>query len=142
MTLTFYIVFLSKLKANESEKKSNIGRDAKDRASRMQKLERAKEILSGKLSIVWIFAISTEIDEELKDRIFDVYRALVDDANIVPFVKNAWEIEPFLNLPNAYFKIVANIGNIEGALRYKINVKVVEYYIYNDEGEAGTSKAL
>lgn len=108
----------------------------------MQKLERAKEILSGKLSIVWIFAISTEIDEELKDRIFDVYRALVDDANIVPFVKNAWEIEPFLNLPNAYFKIVANIGNIEGALRYKINVRVVEYYIYNDEGEAGTSKAL
>jgi hypothetical protein len=37
---------------------------------------------------------------------------------------------------------VANIANIEEALRYKINVKVVEYYIYNDEGEIGTTKAL
>lgn len=66
----------------------------------------------------------------------------MDDTNIVPFVKNAWEIEPFLNIPNSYFKIVANIDNIEDALRYKINIKVVQYYIYNDEGETGTSKAL
>ncbi len=49
----------------------------------------------------------------------------MDDTNIVPFVKNAWEIEPFLNIPNSYFKIVANIDNIEDALRYKINIKVV-----------------
>jgi hypothetical protein len=27
-------------------------------------------------------------------------------------------------------------------LKYKINIKVVEYYIYNDEGEAGMSRAL
>jgi hypothetical protein len=28
------------------------GKDSKDRAARMQKLERAKEILSGKLSVI------------------------------------------------------------------------------------------
>jgi len=31
---------------------------------------------------------------------------------------------------------------VEDALRYKINIKVVEYYIYNDEGEAAISRAL
>jgi hypothetical protein len=43
--------------------KSGLGKEAKDRASRMKKVERAKEILSGKISIVWIFAISTAIEE-------------------------------------------------------------------------------
>jgi hypothetical protein len=43
--------------------KSHFGKDGKDRAARMLKLERAKEILSGKLSVVWIFVISSEIDE-------------------------------------------------------------------------------
>jgi hypothetical protein len=47
-----------------------------------------------------------------------------------------------LNLPDTYFKIVANVANMEEVLRYKINVKVVEFYIYNDEGEAGMSRAL
>jgi len=37
---------------------------------------------------------------------------------------------------------VANLDNIEDALRYKINVKVVEFYIYNDQGENGMSRAL
>jgi len=37
---------------------------------------------------------------------------------------------------------VANLDNIEDALRYKINVKVVEFYIYNDQGEKGMSRAL
>lgn len=71
-----------------------------------------------------------------------MYKGLLDDSNIVPFVKHAWEIEPFLSLPNAYFKIVSNIANTEDVLRYKINVKVVEFYIYNDEGELGMSQAL
>lgn len=66
----------------------------------------------------------------------------MDDSNIVPWVSSAWEIEPFLELPNAYFKIVANLASVEEALRYKINIRVVEYYIFNDEGEAGTSRAL
>ena len=34
------------------------GKDSKDRAARMQRVERAKEILSGKLSVVWIYVIS------------------------------------------------------------------------------------
>ena len=76
---------------------------------RKLKLDRAKELLSGKLSIVWIYAISTPITEELRDRIFEVYKGLMDDEIIVPFVKRAWEIEPFLNLPNTYFKIVTDI---------------------------------
>lgn len=37
---------------------------------------------------------------------------------------------------------MANLASIEEALRYKINVRVVEYYIFNDEGESGTSRAL
>lgn len=67
---------------------------------------------------------------------------MLDDEVIVPYVKQAWEIEPFLNLTNTYFKIVSNIENAEEALRFKINIKVVEYYIYNDEGEAGMNRAL
>lgn len=70
----------------------------------------------------------------MHDRIYTVYKGLLDDSNIVPFVKNVWEIEPFLNLSNTYFKIVSDIKNMEGALRYKINNKVVEYYIYNNLG--------
>lgn len=66
----------------------------------------------------------------------------MDDSNIVPYCAHAWEIQPFLSLPNVYFKIVANLDNIEDALRYKINVKVVEFYIYNDQGENGMSRAL
>jgi hypothetical protein len=37
---------------------------------------------------------------------------------------------------------VTNLENADKALGYKINNKVVEYYIYNDEGEKGLSKAL
>lgn len=70
----------------------------------------------------------------MHDRIYTVYKGLLDDSNIVPFVKHVWEIEPFLNLSNTYFKIVSDIKNMEGALRYKINNKVVEYYIYNNLG--------
>lgn len=40
--------------------------------------------------MVWIYVISGEIDEELRDRIFTVYKGLIDDSNIVPFVGSAW----------------------------------------------------
>ena len=61
-----------------------------DREVRRLKLDRAKELLSGKVSTVWIYAISSKIDDGLKDRIFDVYKGLLDDENIVPYVKEAW----------------------------------------------------
>ena len=63
-----------------------------DREVRRLKLDRAKELLSGKVSTIWIYAISSQIDQDLKDRIFDVYKGLLDDENIVPYVKEAWEI--------------------------------------------------
>ena len=34
------------------------------------------------------------------------------------------------------------MANAEEALRYKINVRVVEYYIFNDQGEKGMTDAL
>lgn len=51
----------------------------KDREARRLRLDRAKEILSGKITIVWIYAISTPISEDLKDRIYEVYKGLLDD---------------------------------------------------------------
>ena len=61
--------------------------------------------------MVWIYAISGEVDDDLRDRIFEVYKGLMDDSVIVPFVENAWEIEPFLQLPGVYIKIVCNVAN-------------------------------
>ena len=57
---------------------------------RRLKLDRAKELLSGKISTIWIYAISTTIDEDLKDRIYEVYKGLLNDDNVVPYVKEAW----------------------------------------------------
>ena len=91
---------------------------------------------------MWIYVISGEVDDDLRDRVFEVYKGLMDDSVIVPFVENAWEIEPFLQLPGVYFKIVTSVGCAEEALKYKINVRVVEYYIYNDQGEKGMTDAL
>jgi len=54
------------------------------------KLDRAKELLSGKISTIWIYAISTTIDEDLKGRIYEVYKGLLNDDNVVPYVKEAW----------------------------------------------------
>ena len=61
-----------------------------DREIRRLKLDRAKELLSGKISTVWIYTISSKIDEEIKKRVFDVYKGLLEDESIVPFVKEAW----------------------------------------------------
>lgn len=44
------------------------------------------------MSVVWIYVISGEFEEELKDRVFTAYKGLMDDTNIVPWVANAWEI--------------------------------------------------
>lgn len=45
-------------------------------------------------------------------------------------------------VPNSLFKIVSDLGNIARILRKKDLNGIVEFYIYNNEGQAGFSKAI
>ena len=82
------------VKRNKNFIQDNINKfkkgDKENRAARLGRIERAKELLSGKVSIIWIYAISGEVDNDLRDRIFEVYKGLMDDSVIVPFVEHAW----------------------------------------------------
>ena len=69
-------------------------------------------MLSGKVSIIWIFVLSRKIDEDDESRILKMYNGLSDSKYIVPLVKRASEIAPFLEVPNSLFKIVSDLANM------------------------------
>lgn len=71
-----------------------------------------------------------------------MYSELSDSKYVAPLVREAEEIEPFLGVPNSLFKIVTDIDNATETLRWKINSKVVEFYIFNNLGEKGIARAL
>lgn len=112
------------------------------RNKRREELEAAKELLTGKVSIIWIFVISGEIEEEDKLRILKMYSGLSDCRYIVPLVKEASEMNSFLEIPNSLFKIVSDLANMTEVLRSKVNSKVVEFFIFNTEGDKGIAKCL
>ena len=99
-------------------------------------------MLSGRVSIIWIFVIKEEISEEDKNRILKMYSELSDSKYVAPLVRDAGEISPFMEVPNSLFKIVTDIDNATEVLRWKINNKVVEFYIFNNLGEKGIARAL
>ena len=45
-------------------------------------------------------------------------------------------------VPNSLFKIVSDLENMPDVLKLRINSKVIEFFIYNEVGQKGISKAL
>ena len=54
----------------------------------------------------------------------------IDQAKIVPFLKDPAKIRDYMNIPNCYFKIVTDLECAEVALGFKIYQAVIEFYIY------------
>ena len=67
------------LSTKKDEKKIN--------EARAKEIEAAKEVLSGKVSIIWIFVIGGKIDPEDKNRILNMYNGLSSDKYIAPLCK-------------------------------------------------------
>ena len=65
------------------------------------------------------------------ERIKTMYNGLLDDRFMVPICKNCDEAKKFLDLPHSFFKIVADLANMEDALNFRIKNTVTEFYIYN-----------
>ena len=65
------------------------------------------------------------MSQEDESRILKMYNGLSDSKYVVPLVKRASEIAPFLEVPNSLFKIVSDLANMEETLNYRINSKVL-----------------
>ena len=59
-----------------------------------------------------------------------MYNGLLDKF-LVPVCHNCDEAKPFLNLANSFFKIVADLKNMEDALNFRHKNSVTEFYVYN-----------
>ena len=70
-----------------------------------------------------------------------MYNGLLDKF-LVPICRNAEEAKPFLDLPHSFFKIVADLANMENALNFRIKSSVTEFYVYNEKGDDGVAEAI
>lgn len=88
--------------------------------------------------------LKATLGDEVEERIDKIYDEVSESQKIRARCRKAWEVEPFLEMKKAQFKIVVDLANLSELLNHfkRNKKKILSIYVYNDEGENGFRKAM